>query len=121
TPHELQAREGVSLIVARQISCSLLADALVRGRKLLRVADVTGAMTVEATKSSQRPFDPRIQAVRPHPGQASCARNLLRLLAHSEGMVSHADCDKVQDAYSLRCMPQVHGTARDALAHVERV
>jgi histidine ammonia-lyase len=120
-PYRPQAKEGLSLINGTQISTAILADALVRARDLVRVADVTGAMTVEATKSSQRPFDPRIQAVRPHPGQACCARNLLRLLADSEVMLSHADCAKVQDAYSLRCMPQVHGTVRDALAHVSAV
>ncbi len=120
-PYRPQAKEGLSLINGTQISTALLADALVRAQDLVRVADVTGAMTVEATRSSQRPFDPRIQAVRPHPGQAGCARNLLRLLADSEVMLSHADCGKVQDAYSLRCMPQVHGTVRDALAHVAAV
>src|SRR5207245_8062565 len=86
-----------------------------------RIADGAGAMTVEATKSSLRPFDPRIQEVRGHPGQVACAANLRRLLADSEVMVSHADCDKVQDAYSMRCMPQVHGTLRDALRFVIRV
>jgi histidine ammonia-lyase len=85
------------------------------------VADVAGAMTVEATKSSLRPFDPRIQQVRPHPGQIASAANLRRLLQSSEIMPSHADCSKVQDAYSIRCMPQVHGTLRDAIAEVLRV
>jgi histidine ammonia-lyase len=120
-PYRPQAKEGLSLINGTQVSTALLADALVRARDLVRVADVTGAMTVEATKSSQRPFDPRIQAVRPHPGQAACAANLRSLLADSEVMVSHADCDKVQDAYSMRCMPQVQGTVRDALDHARRV
>jgi histidine ammonia-lyase len=120
-PYRPQAKEGISLINGTQISTALLADALVRAWRLVRVADVTGAMTVEATKSSQRPFDPRIQQVRPHPGQAACAGNLRRLLADSEVMVSHAHCSKVQDAYCMRCMPQVHGTARDALAHVTAV
>jgi histidine ammonia-lyase len=120
-PYRLQAKEGISLINGTQISTALLADAWVRLRELARAADVTGAMTVEATKSSQRPFDPRIQLVRPHPGQAACAANLRRLLADSEVMLSHANCAKVQDAYSMRCMPQVHGTARDALAHVGAV
>ncbi len=120
-PYSLQAKEGLSLINGTQISTAILADALVRARKLLRVADVAGAMTVEATKSSQVPFDPRIQAVRPHPGQAACAANLRRLLADSEVMVSHADCGKVQDAYSLRCMPQVHGAHRDALDYAAAV
>ena len=78
-------------------------------------------MTVEATKSSLKPFDVRLQEIRPHPGQAECAANLRRLLAESEVMASHADCGKVQDAYSLRCMPQVHGTLRDALRHVAAV
>jgi histidine ammonia-lyase len=120
-PYRLQAKEGLALINGTQISTALLADALVRARQLTKVADVAGAMTVEATKSSLRPFDPRIQAIRPHPGQAACAANLLRLLADSEVMVSHADCEKVQDAYSLRCMPQVHGTLRDAVGHVTAV
>jgi histidine ammonia-lyase len=120
-PYRPQAKEGLALINGTQISTALLADALVRVRRLARVADVAGAMTVEATKSSLRPFDPRIQAIRPHPGQAACAANLLRLLADSEVMVSHADCDKVQDAYSIRCMPQVHGTLRDAVGHVTAV
>jgi histidine ammonia-lyase len=88
---------------------------------LVRVADVSGAMTVEATKSSLRPFDPRIQQVRPHPGQIACAANLRRLLADSEVMASHADCSKVQDAYSMRCMPQVHGAHRDALTFITQV
>jgi histidine ammonia-lyase len=120
-PYRPQAKEGLALINGTQISTALLADALVRARQLARVADVAGAMTVEATKSSLRPFDPRIQAIRPHPGQAACAANLLRLLADSEVMASHADCEKVQDAYSLRCMPQVHGTLRDAVGHVTAV
>jgi histidine ammonia-lyase len=120
-PHRPQAKEGLSLINGTQISTALLADALVRARHLAKVADVAGAMTVEATKSSLRPFDARLQAVRPHPGQSACAANLRRLLADSEVMASHAQCSKVQDAYSLRCMPQVHGTLRDALAYVSRV
>jgi histidine ammonia-lyase len=120
-PYRPQAKEGLALINGTQISTALLADALVRAKDLVRIADITGAMTIEATKSSQRPFDPRIQLVRPHPGQASCAANLLQLLADSEVMRSHAECAKVQDAYSLRCMPQVHGAARDALAHVAAV
>jgi histidine ammonia-lyase len=120
-PYRLQAKEGLSLINGTQISTALLAEALVRAEQLARVADVAGAMTVEATKSSQRPFDPRIQAIRPHPGQAACAANLRRLLADSAIMQSHAHCSKVQDAYSMRCMPQVHGTLRDALVYVAAI
>jgi histidine ammonia-lyase len=120
-PYRPQAKEGLSLINGTQVSTAILAEALLRARHLARVADVAGAMTVEATKSSLRPFDARIQAIRPHPGQEKCAANLRRLLVDSEVMTSHADCAKVQDAYSLRCMPQVHGTLRDALDHISAV
>jgi histidine ammonia-lyase len=120
-PHRPLAKEGLSLINGTQISTAALADALVRARHLARVADIAGAMTVEATKSSQRPFDRRIQEVRPHPGQAACAANLRRLLAGSEVMASHACCGKVQDAYSMRCMPQVHGSFREAVAFVTQI
>jgi histidine ammonia-lyase len=120
-PHRPLAKEGLSLINGTQISTALLADALLRARHLAKIADIAGAMTVEATKSSLRPFDPRIQQVRPYPGQIACASNLRRLLEESEIMPSHADCAKVQDAYSLRCMPQVHGALREALAQVGRI
>jgi histidine ammonia-lyase len=120
-PYRPQAKEGLSLINGTQISTAILVDALVRALHLARIADIAGAMTVEATKSSLRPFDPRIQEVRGHPGQLACAANLRRLLADSEVMVSHADCSKVQDAYSMRCMPQVHGSLRDALRFVTEV
>jgi histidine ammonia-lyase len=115
-PHRPLAKEGLSLINGTQVSTALLAEALVRARHLARVADVAGAMTVEATKSSLRPFDARIQEIRPHPGQVACAANLRRLLEDSEIIASHADCSKVQDAYSIRCMPQVHGSTRAAIA-----
>ncbi|HWG44955.1 MAG TPA: histidine ammonia-lyase [Gemmataceae bacterium] len=120
-PYRLQAKEGLSLINGTQISTAILADALVRAHHLARIADIAGAMTVEATKSSQRPFDPRIQAIRPHPGQAACAANLRRLLTESAINESHAHCSKVQDAYSMRCMPQVHGCLRDALSHLTTI
>jgi histidine ammonia-lyase len=120
-PYRPLAKEGLSLINGTQISTALLADALVRARHLAKVADIAGAMTVEATKSSLRPFDPRLQEVRPHPGQKACAANMRRLLEGSEIMPSHAECAKVQDAYSLRCMPQVHGTLRDALTHITQI
>jgi histidine ammonia-lyase len=119
--HRPLAKEGLSLINGTQISTAILAEALIRARHLAKVADVAGAMTVEATKSSLRPFDPRIARVRPHPGHMASANNLRGLLEGSEIMPSHADCSKVQDAYSIRCLPQVHGTLRDAIAEVTRV
>ncbi|MFO0807229.1 MAG: histidine ammonia-lyase [Gemmataceae bacterium] len=121
SPYRLQSKEGLALINGTQISTALLADALVRSWHLARIADVAAAMTLEATKSSIRPFDPRIQAIRPHPGQAASAANVRRLLEGSEIIPSHADCDKVQDAYSIRCVPQVHGTLRDALSYITGV
>jgi histidine ammonia-lyase len=115
-PYRPRAKEGLSLINGTQISTALLAEATIRARGLAKIADVAGAMTVEATKSSQKPFDARIQAIRPHAGQVACAANLRRLLADSEIMASHEHCAKVQDAYSMRCMPQVHGSMRAAWA-----
>src|SRR4029079_7850366 len=88
--------------------------------RLARTADVTGALTVEALKGTDVAFDERIHDARPHPGQAASARNLRRLMAGSAIRESHRDCGKVQDAYSLRCIPQVHGAARDALEYVRK-
>lgn len=115
-PVVLEAKEGLSLINGTQFMTSLGALALIDAERLCRVADIAGAMSLEALKGSSRPFDPRLQAVRPHPGQSLVAANLRALLAESQIMESHRNCGKVQDAYSLRCMPQVHGATRDALA-----
>jgi histidine ammonia-lyase len=120
-PHRPLAKEGIALINGTQISCAILAESAVRARHLAKVADIAAAMTLEATKSSIRPFDARIHAIRPHPGQATCAANIRQLLADSEVIPSHAGCSKVQDAYSIRCLPQVHGTFRDGLAYVTQV
>lgn len=115
TPIELEAKEGLALINGTQVITAVGALAVLRGERLATLADITGAMSLEALQGSARPFDPRIQAVRPHPGQALTATNLRLLLADSEIMESHKDCKKVQDPYSLRCMPQIHGATRDAL------
>ena len=115
SPVELQAKEGLSLINGTQYMTSLGALALCDLGRLATAADVAGAISLEALKGSRRPFDERLMRVRPHPGQDSCARNLRALLTESEIMESHAHCGKVQDPYSLRCMPQVHGATRDAL------
>src|SRR5262245_19247078 len=88
---------------------------LLEAARLATIADVAGAMSLEALKGSQRPFDERLMKLRPHPGQGDSAANLRRMLTGSAIMESHKDCGKVQDAYSLRCMPQVHGATRDAL------
>ncbi|HWX24838.1 MAG TPA: aromatic amino acid lyase, partial [Vicinamibacteria bacterium] len=88
--------------------------------RLVRLADVVGALTLDALKGTDVAFDPRIHDARPHPGQQASARNLVRLLEGSSLRESHRDCGKVQDAYSLRCIPQVHGAVRGALEYVTR-
>ncbi len=121
TPVELAAKEGLALINGTQYMTALGALALVDALNLATVADIAGAMSLEALKGSKRPFDERLMAVRAHPGQAICAGNLRALLRDSEIMESHVNCSKVQDPYSLRCMPQVHGATRDALAWAAEV
>jgi histidine ammonia-lyase len=114
-PVELQAKEGLALINGTQFMTALGALALVDAAELLTCADIAGAISLEALMGTKTPFDDRLMQVRPHPGQRTCAENLRTLLKDSRLMESHADCPRVQDAYSLRCMPQVHGASRDAL------
>ncbi|HZF56816.1 MAG TPA: histidine ammonia-lyase [Polyangiaceae bacterium] len=121
SPIELAAKEGLALINGTQYMTALGALALRSALRLCTAADIAGAVSLEALKGSQRPFDPRLMRVRPHPGQETAASNMRALLADSEIMASHAKCDRVQDAYSLRCIPQVHGATRDALAWVAEV
>ncbi len=120
-PIRLEAKEGLALINGTQFMTAIGLLALLRAERLTVAADIVGAMSLEATLGSHRPFDERIHAARPHPGQLTSALNLRRLLLDSAIERSHADCSRVQDCYSLRCMPQVHGAARDALAHVRWV
>ena len=120
-PLTLEAKEGLALINGTQYMAALGALAILDAKRLATVADVAGAMSLEALKGSQRPFDPRLHQVRPHAGQLATAENLRKLLADSPIMESHLHCGKVQDAYSLRCMPQVHGATRDALAWASSV
>jgi histidine ammonia-lyase len=120
-PVAFEAKEGISLVNGTQCMTALGALAILDAEDAARLADLVGAMSLEALKGTPRAFDPRIHAVRPHPGQATSARNLSRLLADSGIVASHKNCGKVQDAYSLRCMPQVHGATRDALAYARRV
>ncbi|MBI4565859.1 MAG: histidine ammonia-lyase [Planctomycetes bacterium] len=120
-PYRFRPKEALSLINGTQLMTTLLAEALVEAETLLKLADIAGAMTLEALKGSHKPFDARVHAARPHPGQAEAAANFRKLLARSEVMESHRDCVKVQDAYSVRCMPQVHGAAREAFGYARRV
>jgi histidine ammonia-lyase len=120
-PVALEAKEGLALINGTQFMASLGTLALLDAERLCVAADVAGAMSLEALKGSARPFDERLHAARPHPGQIRVAGNLRALLTESEIMESHRNCGRVQDAYSLRCMPQVHGATRDALGWVRTV
>ncbi len=121
-PTDLQAKEGLALLNGTQAMHAVGGLSLFRAKRLSYVADVAGAMSLEALKGTPVAFDPRIHNARPHPGQQAVARHLLALLQKSEIRASHAQDDpRVQDAYSLRCMPQVHGAIRGALAHCEEV
>src|SRR5207244_4395898 len=120
-PVELQAKEGLALINGTQAMTAVGVLALLEAERLCRLADVVGACSLDALQGTWKAFDARIHAVRPHPGQRLVAKNLVELLAGSEIMESHKDCGKVQDPYSLRCMPQVHGATRDALTWIRSV
>ncbi|MFN2623551.1 MAG: histidine ammonia-lyase [Chthoniobacterales bacterium] len=121
-PVVLEAKEGLALLNGTQAMHAVGGLALFRANRLARVADVAGAMTLEALKGTPTAFDARIHEARPHPGQKAVAEHLLDLLRDSEIRESHlANDPRVQDAYSLRCMPQVHGAVRGALEHCENV
>ena len=120
-PLTLATKEGLALLNGTHLMAAVGALTMLDAERLLRLADVAGAMSLEALLGSVAPFDPRIHALRPHPGQAACAANLRRLTAGSAIVASHADCARVQDAYSLRCMPQVHGAAREAARFAREV
>jgi len=120
-PVVLEAKEGLALINGTQVMTAIGVLALLQAERLTTLADIAGAMSLEALKGSHRAFDERIQEARPHPGQIASASNLRRLLRDSAIERSHIDCGRVQDSYSLRCMPQVHGAVRDALAYVRQV
>ncbi len=120
-PLMLQAKEGLCLINGTQAMTGVGSVVLARAERLAKTCDAIGAMTVDALTDTRAGFDARIHALRPFEGQRASAENLYRLLADSQIMASHVDCGRVQDPYSLRCMPQVHGATRDTLAHVRSV
>jgi histidine ammonia-lyase len=121
-PLQLEAKEGLALLNGTQATHAVGGLALLRAQRLARVADIAGAMSLEALKGTPAAFDLRLQNARPHPGQKAVAEHLLSLMEGSEIRQSHlTDDPRVQDAYSLRCMPQVHGAVRDALMQCEQV
>jgi histidine ammonia-lyase len=120
-PVVLEAKEAISLINGTQAMLAIGALSLMRAHILVETADVLGALTLDALRGTTVAMDERIHRARPHPGQIESARNLRRLLEGSEIRQSHIDCNRVQDAYSLRCIPQVHGAVRDTLAFCRKV
>ncbi len=122
TPLRFEAKEGLAILNGTQAMTAYTAWSLLQARNLLKAADIIGAIGLEALLGTLTAFDARIHNLRPHPGQQQVAANVRRILADSSIVASHRFSDhKVQDAYSLRCIPQVHGAVRDAVAHVEAV
>ncbi|RPH99079.1 MAG: histidine ammonia-lyase [Calditrichaeota bacterium] len=120
-PLILKAKEGLALLNGTQITTSFAAEALYRALQLQKLADIAGAITVESLLGTKVAFDDRIQQARGFPDQIRVADNLRRMMADSEIVASHSDCGKVQDAYSSRCIPQVHGAVRSAIDYIEKV
>ena len=120
-PAALGAKEGLALINGTQVSTAVAALALAGAERLARAADITAALSIDALQGSVRPFDARIHAARPFSGQAISAANLAQLIAGSAINAAHAACGRVQDAYSMRCAPQVHGAARETLTWVRQI
>ncbi len=120
-PLQLEAGEGLALINGTQVMTAMGVLVVNDAVRLSKTADIACAMTLEVLMGSDSEFDPRIHQVRPHPGQIATADNMLRLTAGSGIIGSHQGCERIQDAYTLRCSPQIHGASKDAVAHAIRV
>ncbi|MGA9264613.1 MAG: histidine ammonia-lyase [Desulfobacterales bacterium] len=120
-PIRLEAAEGLALVNGTQVMTAIGALAVYDALQLSRLIDIAAAMSLEVLMGSRTEFNPRIHRVRPHPGQAAAADNMERIVQDSEIITSHKDCFRVQDAYTLRCSPQVHGATKDALAYARKV
>ncbi|HEV3385137.1 MAG TPA: histidine ammonia-lyase [Gemmata sp.] len=120
-PIELAAKDGLALINGTQLMAAYGAYVLEKCVRLIDLFDLAAGMSLEALQGSIKPFDQRIFAIRPHPGHGAVAANVRNLLEDSEILESHRNCGKVQDPYCLRCVPQVHGASRDALAYASAV
>jgi len=119
-PFKLSAKEGLALINGTQMMTAFAVEILNRAYRLSKLCDISGALSVEALKGSDNVFKDNLQKVRPHKGQINTAANLRKLLKNSKIRLSHVDCDKVQDAYSLRCIPQVHGAVKDTIEYAAK-
>ena len=120
-PIALEAGEGLALINGTQVMAGLQTLTVHDAARLAKTADIACAMSLEVLMGSDAEFDPKIHSVRPHPGQMDAAHNMRRLTQNSPIIQSHAGCSRVQDAYTLRCSPQIHGATRDAIRHVKQV
>jgi histidine ammonia-lyase len=120
-PFELSAKEGLALINGTQCMTAIGVHTLLHAQRVLASADIATALSLEALRGSAQPYQPKVHEARGQLGQKRVAENLLALLDGSEILPSHKDCGKVQDPYSLRCVPQVHGAARDAFEFVESI
>jgi histidine ammonia-lyase len=120
-PVELGPKDGLALINGTAVMVALGSLAINKTNNLAKLADLCAAMTCDGVKGTLKAYDPRIQNLKPHPGQIASADNLRLLLKDSAIYNDHTDCDKVQDPYSLRCVPQVHGACRQTLRHCEEV
>lgn len=117
---QLKAKEGIALINGTQATAAVASMVMLKAEQLIKVADIVGTIAIEGDKASRRPFDPRVHRVRPHPGQISTARNVRRLISGSQIIASHSKCTRVQDPYSFRCIPQVHGAVKDVYRAARR-
>ena len=121
SPIELSAKEGLALINGTQMMSAYMCKSVYDAEYLSKLADISGSLSLDALRGTDRAFAEILQRVRPHKGQISSAKNLKALLKGSEIMHSHKNCGKVQDAYSLRCMPQVHGAVKDTIEYCKKV
>ncbi len=120
-PLQLASGEGLALVNGTQVMTALGGLAVFDAIRLSKLTDIAAAMSLEVLMGSRTEFDSKIHKVRPHPGQAAVADNMARITQNSEIITSHKDCSRVQDAYTLRCSPQVHGASRDAIRYCREV
>jgi histidine ammonia-lyase len=120
-PIQLEAGEGLALVNGTQVMTGIGGLAIHDAVNLSKMTDIAAAMSLEVLMGSRTEFDERIHQIRPHPGQADAADNMERLVQNSEIITSHKDCGRVQDAYTLRCSPQVHGATKDAVNYCRKV
>jgi len=121
SPLHLKAGEGLALVNGTQVMTAIGGLSIYDATNLSKMTDIAAAMSLEVLMGSKTEFDQRIHHVRPHPGQASAADNMDRITRDSEIITSHKDCSRIQDAYTLRCSPQVHGASKDAITYARKV